>query len=116
MARFIEEVDRGQQSLLPGSLDDWVHKDNSVRVIDAFVEALDLRELGFETAEPIGIGIGRPGFHPVPGLSTRGAFRTRGHCRRSWSISMVERQIGIRPNRRRACLHCAFAQRLSKDG
>ena len=52
MAGFIEEVDRGQQSLLPGSLDDWVHKDNPVRVIDAFVEALDLRGLGFETAEP----------------------------------------------------------------
>jgi transposase len=62
MAGFIEEVDRGQQSLLPGSLDDWVHKDNPVRVIDAFVEALDLRALGFETAEPIGIG--RPGYHP----------------------------------------------------
>ena len=59
MAGFIEEVDRGQQSLLPGSLDEWVHKDISVRVIDAFVEALDLRGLGFETAEPIGIG--RPG-------------------------------------------------------
>jgi hypothetical protein len=36
MAGFIEEVDRGQQSLLPGSLDGWVHKDNSVRVIDTF--------------------------------------------------------------------------------
>ena len=54
MAGFIEEVDRGQQSLLPGSLDEWVDKDNSVRVIDAFVEALDLRQLGFETAEPSG--------------------------------------------------------------
>jgi transposase len=62
MAGFIEEVDRGQQSLLRGSLDDWVHKDNPVRVIDAFVVALDLRRLGFETVEPIGIG--RPGYHP----------------------------------------------------
>ena len=63
MAGFIEEVDRGQLSLLPGSLDDWVDKDNPVRVIDAFVDALDLKDLGFETAEPLGIG--RPGYHPA---------------------------------------------------
>jgi transposase len=62
MAGYIEEADRGQLSLLPGSLDDWVDKDNPVRVIDAFVEALDLRGLGFETAEPLDIG--RPGYHP----------------------------------------------------
>ena len=62
MAGFIEEADRGQLSLLPGSLDDWVGKDNSVRVIDAFVDGLDLQKLGFETAEPLDIG--RPGYHP----------------------------------------------------
>ena len=53
MAGFIEEADRGQLSLLPGSLDDWVDKDNPVRVIDAFVEGLDLKQLGFETVEPL---------------------------------------------------------------
>ena len=47
---------------MPGSLDDWVGENNPVRVIDAFIEALDLRELGFETATPIGLG--RPGYHP----------------------------------------------------
>ena len=62
MAGFIEEADRGQLSLLPGSLDDWVDKDNSVRVIDAFVDGLDLKKLGFETADPLDIG--RPGYHP----------------------------------------------------
>ena len=62
MAGFIEEADRGQLSLLPGSLDDWVGKDNPVRVIDAFVEGLDLKQLGFETVEPLDIG--RPGYHP----------------------------------------------------
>jgi transposase len=62
MAGFIEEADRGQLSLLPGSLDDWVDKDNPVRVIDAFVEGLDLKKLGFETVEPLDIG--RPGYHP----------------------------------------------------
>jgi len=62
MAGFIEEADRGQLSLLPGSLDDWVGKDNPVRVIDAFVDGLDLKKLGFETVEPLDIG--RPGYHP----------------------------------------------------
>jgi transposase len=62
MAGFIEEADRGQLSLLPGSLDDWVGKDNPVRVIDAFVDGLDLKKLGFEAVEPLDIG--RPGYHP----------------------------------------------------
>jgi transposase len=62
MAGFIEEADRGQLSLLPGSLDDWVGKDNPVRVIDAFVDGLDLKKLRFETVEPLDIG--RPGYHP----------------------------------------------------
>jgi transposase len=62
MAGFIGGVDRGQLSLLPGSLDDWIGENNPVRVIDAFVEMLDLKDLGFETVEPAGIG--RPGYHP----------------------------------------------------
>ena len=48
MKRFIEEADRGQWTLLPESLDDWVCEDNPVRAIDAFVDALDLAELGFK--------------------------------------------------------------------
>ena len=56
MVGFIEGVDRGQLSLLPESLEDWVEESNPVRVIDAFVEELDLDELGFKTAEPTDIG------------------------------------------------------------
>lgn len=62
MAGFVEGTDRGQVSLLPESLDDWVDDSNPVRVIDAFVEALDLEGLGFNRVEPAGIG--RPGYHP----------------------------------------------------
>ncbi len=62
MAGFVEGTDRGQLSLLPGSLDDWVDKDNPVRVIDAFVAALKLKDLGFETV--VATDIGRPGYHP----------------------------------------------------
>ena len=61
MAGFIEGADRGQLSLLPGSLDDWVGENNPVRVIDAFVEALNLKDIGFEIVDPAGIG--RPGYH-----------------------------------------------------
>ena len=62
MAGFVEGTDRGQLSLLPGSLDDWVDENNPVRAIDAFVDALKLKDLGFDTADPTGIG--RPGYHP----------------------------------------------------
>jgi transposase len=86
MAGFIEEADRGQQSLLPGSLDDWVDKDNSVRVIDAFVEALNLHDLGFETVDPIGIG--RPGYHPSVHLK----LYIYGYLHRIQSSRRLERE------------------------
>jgi transposase len=47
MTRFVQGADRGQSTLVPECLDDWVADDNPVRVIDAFVAALDLAELGF---------------------------------------------------------------------
>ena len=62
MAGFVEGIDRAQLSLLPGSLDDWVDKDNPVRVINAFVDALKLNDLGFEI---VAADIGRPGYHPA---------------------------------------------------
>ena len=63
MARFVQGADRGQSTLLPECLDDWVADDNPVRVIDAFVAALDLAELGFGGVEPAGTG--RPSYHPA---------------------------------------------------
>ncbi len=46
MKRFIEGVDRGQGTLFPERLEDWVGEDNAVRVIDVFVDELDLGGLG----------------------------------------------------------------------
>jgi transposase len=63
MTRFVEGVDRGQSTLLPECLDDWVVEDNPVRVIDAFVDALDLAELGFDV-EPAATG--RPSYFEGP--------------------------------------------------
>ncbi len=62
MAGYVEGVDRGQATLFPDRLDDFVEADNPVRVIDAFIDALDLRELGFSRAAPAPTG--RPGYHP----------------------------------------------------
>ena len=48
MKRFIEGANRTQVSLLPGCVEDYVEAENPVRVIEAFVEQLDLRALGFD--------------------------------------------------------------------
>jgi hypothetical protein len=45
MAGFVAGLDRGQATLVPECLEDWVHESNSVRAVDVFVEALDLRDL-----------------------------------------------------------------------
>src|ERR1700688_486603 len=62
MRRFVEEADRGQCSLLPECLDDFIDESNPVRVIDVFVDALDLAEMSFEGVEPAATG--RPSYHP----------------------------------------------------
>src|SRR5215831_18088437 len=62
MKRFVEGIDRGQSTLFPECLDDWICEDNPVRVIDAFVEELDLAELKFCGVEPEATG--RPSYHP----------------------------------------------------
>jgi transposase len=63
MKRFIEGADRSQVTLLPECLDDYIAEDNPVRVVDAFVDELDLWDLGFESAEPSATG--RPSYHPA---------------------------------------------------
>ena len=61
MSGFIKGADRSQVTLFPESLDDYVAEDSPVRVIDVFVDELDLLSLGFKT-EPADTG--RPGYHP----------------------------------------------------
>src|SRR6476659_9228446 len=63
MSRFIEGQDRSQSVLFPEQLEDWISEDNPVRAVDVFVEALDLRELGFDGAQPADTG--RPAYHPA---------------------------------------------------
>ena len=63
MKRFIQGEHRGQGTLLPESLDDYVSDTNSVRVVDVFVDELNLVSLGFDGAIPADTG--RPAYHPA---------------------------------------------------
>ena len=62
MRRFIEGEGRHQVTLLPECLDDYIGEDNPVRVVDMFVDELDLAELGFGGVAPAATG--RPSYHP----------------------------------------------------
>ena len=88
MKRFIEGVDRGQGTLFPERLEDWVGDDNPVRVIDVFVDELDLRALGFDRAEPEATG--RPGYHPAMLLK----LYIYGYLNRVQSSRRLEREAG----------------------
>lgn len=63
MKRFIQGEHRGQSTLLPESLDDYVSDTNPVRVVDVFVDELDLATLGFDGVIPAETG--RPAYHPA---------------------------------------------------
>jgi transposase len=87
MKRYIEGAERGQSTFLPECLDDWIADDNPVRAIDAFVDALDLAELGFK-AQPAETG--RPSFHPSVHLK----LYVYGYLNRVQSSRRLEREAG----------------------
>ena len=62
MGSFAESADRHQASFQPACLEDYVDADNPVRIIDAFVDELDLVELGFGRVQPASTG--GPGYAP----------------------------------------------------
>ena len=62
MRQFVEGRGRGQTTLFSECLEDWIDEDNPVRVIDAFVDKLDLSELGFDGVASEATG--RPSYHP----------------------------------------------------
>ncbi len=88
MKRFIEGVDRGQSTLFPEQLDDWIDEDNPVRVIDVFVDELDLGDLGFGRANPKATG--RPSYHPSVLLK----LYVYGYLNRVQSSRRLEREAG----------------------
>src|SRR5260221_12803635 len=88
MRRFVEGTDRGQSTLFPECLEDWIGEDNPVRVIDVFVDALDLAELGFEGVDPAATG--RPSYHPSVLLK----LYIYGYLNRVQSSRRLEREAG----------------------
>ncbi len=88
MKRFVEGVDRSQSTLFPEQLEDWIGADNPVRVIDVFVDELDLGELGFDRIEPLATG--RPGYHPSVLLK----LYIYGYLNRVQSSRRLEREAG----------------------
>lgn len=86
MGRFVEGEDRSQSTLLPERLDDYVTEDNPVRVVDVFVDNLDLTALGFERA--IAQATGRPGYHPATLLK----IYIYGYLNRVQSSRRLERE------------------------
>jgi transposase len=88
MRRFIESADRGQITLFPDCLEDWICDDNPVRVIDVFVERLDLALLRFEGVAPEVTG--RPSYHPSVLLK----LYIYGYLNRVQSSRRLEREAG----------------------
>jgi transposase len=87
MSRFIEGETRTQATLFPEQLDDYVTEENAVRVIDVFIDGLDLSCLGFKT-EPADTG--RPAYHP----STMIKLFIYGYLNRIQSSRRLEREAG----------------------
>lgn len=86
MKRFVEGEDRRQSLLLPQSLDDYVTEDNPVRVVEVFLEELDLGALGFAGVQPAATG--RPAYHP----STLLKLYLYGYLNRVQSSRRLERE------------------------
>lgn len=86
MKRFVVGEARGQSTLFPAQLDDFIAEDNPVRAIGAFVEALDLRALGFDGIDPKATG--RPAYHPATLLK----IYIYGYLNRVQSSRRLERE------------------------
>ena len=88
MKRFVEGTDRGQSTLFPECLEDWICEDNPVRAIDVFADELALAELGFGGVDPEVTG--RPSYHPSVLLK----LYIYGYLNRVQSSRRLEREAG----------------------
>ena len=96
MKRFIEGVDRSQVALFPDRLEDYVADDNAVRVVDAFVDQLDLSDLGFKRVEASVTG--RPGYYRSDLLK----LHIYGYLNRVQSSPRIKSRAGCLNGKRRA--------------
>lgn len=97
---YLRGDDRGQSALLPAAIEDYIPADAPVRVIDAFVDGLDLRGLGFARAVPAATG--RPPYDPRDLLKlyvwgyfneVRSSRRLERECRRNVEAMWLLRRL-----------------------
>jgi transposase len=97
---YIRGEDRGQAALLPAAIEDYVTADAPVRVIDAFVDGLNVGELGFGRSTPAATG--RPPYHPKDLLKlyiwgyfneVRSSRRLERECRRNVEAMWLLRRL-----------------------
>lgn len=88
MKRFILGQDRNQSTLFPESLEEYIDEGNTVRVVDAYVDELDLLSTGFNRVRPEATG--RPGYHPSVLLK----LYIYGYLNRIQSSRRLEREAG----------------------
>ena len=86
MKRFIQGEQRTQITSLPEMLDDYITEENSVRVVDVFIDNLDLQSLGFDGVTPAATG--RPSYHPAVLLK----LYVYGYLNRIQSSRRLERE------------------------
>ena len=86
MSSHIQGLGRSQVTLFPEALDDFISEDNPVRVVDAFVDHLDLDSLGFQRV--VAKSTGRPGYHPATMLK----LYIYGYLNRIQSSRRLERE------------------------
>lgn len=93
-------VSRTQTALLPAAVEDYVGADSVVRVIDAYVDELDLKGLGFVRSVPADRG--RPGYAPGDLLKlylygywnrVRSSRRLETECRRNLEVLWLLRRL-----------------------
>lgn len=87
MSGFIKGTCRTQATLFPDRLDDYITEENTIRVIDAFIDSLDLANLGFKT---VSADTGRPAYHP----STMLKLFLYGYLNHIQSSRRLEREAG----------------------
>jgi len=88
MPRFVEGEPRTQATLFPERIEDYIDEENPVRAVEAFVDALDLAQLGFHGMNPKETG--RPAYHP----STMLKLYIYGYLNRIQSTRRLERETG----------------------
>ena len=107
MKRFVEGQDRSQLILLPECLDDYVGEDNPVRIVDAFIDELDLAVLGFAGVVPEATG--RPSYHPVTLLKiylygylnrVQSSRRLEREARRNIELMWLTGRLAVSPAKR----------------